>query len=93
MHPYIAQAVAAERIRDLQNEAKAARLARLARLARQARRRRPAPPAAPHVAAASSAPEPAADPQLTCAEFLARTGGPLVREPSAAERGHGQPVG
>jgi hypothetical protein len=90
MHPYISRAVAAERIRDLQNEASAARLARLAR---QARRRRPAPPAAPQVAAAGRAPQPAADPQLTCAEFLARTGGSLVREPSAAERSHGQPVG
>ena len=42
MHPYISRAVAAERIRDLQNEASAARLARLAR---QGRRRRPPAPA------------------------------------------------
>ena len=90
MHPYISQAVAAERIRDLQNEASAARLARLAR---QARRRRPPAPATPQVAGASRLPQPATDPQLTCAEFLARTGGSLVREPSAAERAHGQPVG
>jgi len=90
MHPYISQAVAAERIRDLQKEASAARLARLAR---QGRRRRPPAPAAPQDAGHGRRPQPAADPQLTCAEFLARTGGSLAREPSAAERGHGQPVG
>jgi hypothetical protein len=90
MHPYISRAVAAERIRDMQNEASAARLARLAR---QGRRRRPAAPATPQVADSSRQPQPATDPQLTCVEFLARTGGSLVREPSAAERAHGQPVG
>ena len=52
MHPYISQAVAAERIRDLQNEAAAARLARLARPGAappgdgRRQRRRPVPAAA-----------------------------------------------
>ena len=45
MHPYIAQALAAERARDLQNEASAARLAR------QARRSRRAAPVAPRAGA------------------------------------------
>ena len=79
MHPYIAQAVAAERIRDLQNEARAARLAGEARRARRHR-------------APAAAATPATDPPLSCAEFLVRTAGPLIREPSAAERGHGQAV-
>jgi hypothetical protein len=89
MHPYISQAVAAERIRDLQNEATAARLARLAR---QARRGRVSARAARAVAGRRQS-QPVTDPQLTCVEFLARTAGALVREPSAAERAHGQPVG
>ncbi len=89
MHPYISRAVAAERIRDLQNEAAAARLARLARPARRVWGRAPAARAA----AGRPLSQPAPDPQLTCAEFMARTAGALVREPSAAERAHGQPVG
>jgi hypothetical protein len=89
MHPYISRAVAAERIRDLQNEARAARLAREARQAR--RRRAPAAGATP-AAAPRQLPQPASDPPLSCTEFLARTAGPLTREPSAAERAHGQAV-
>jgi hypothetical protein len=34
----------------------------------------------------------ATDPPLSCAEFLARADGPLMLEPSAAERAHGQAV-
>jgi hypothetical protein len=89
MHPYISQALAAERIRELQNEAS---VARLASQARQARRRRPAAPSAPRASTGQRLPRPASETQLTGVEFLARTGGSLVREPSAAERAHGQHV-
>ncbi len=90
MHPYISQALAAERARDLQNEASAARLAR------QARRSRRAAPVAPRAGAGTGAggrlSHPDNDPPVSYAEFFARTHGPLVREPSAAERAHGHAV-
>jgi hypothetical protein len=50
-----------------------------ARRARQARRGKPG-------TTASTPPE-------TYAEFLSRTSGPLLREPAAARRSHGQTVG
>jgi hypothetical protein len=79
MHPYISQALAAERVRDLRHEASAARLAR------EARRGRPRARAGRHQPHPNTAPD-------TYAEFLSLTSGPLMREPAAAGRADGQTV-
>jgi hypothetical protein len=84
MHPYISQILAAERARDLQKEASAARLARRARRGRRL---------AVTLGASTGQhlPHPGSPPD-SYAEFLVRTSGPLVGEPSAAERAVGQTV-
>lgn len=104
MHPYISLDLAAERARELQREASATRLARQirrgrqarlawqARLARQTRRGRLTVPAAPQAGVGRCLPYPVSPPGSNAA-FLLQASGPLVREPSAAERACGQSVG
>jgi hypothetical protein len=85
MHPYISQALSAERIRDLRNEATQARRARLVRLAGHRRRDRHRGRAAGHL-------PPSGTPPGSYEDFLRITHAPLPREPSAAERARGQTV-
>jgi hypothetical protein len=93
MHPYISQVLAAERARDLRNEASAARLARQARLARKAQRARLSASAAVRASAGSRSARSAASAPNSYADFLRLTARPLLREPSAAERARGLTVG
>ncbi len=85
MHPYISQALSAERIRDLRNEATQARRARLVRQGGQGRRDR-------HRGHAASQPPPPSIAPGSYEDFLLMTRMPPPREPSAAERARGQAV-
>ena len=85
MHPYISQALAAERVRDLHSQATHARRRRLVRQAARGQRDRPrhgeggGPGAAGHLAD-------------TYEDFLLMTRGQLRCEPSAAQRACSQAV-
>ena len=82
MNSYISLMMAAERAKDLQNDA---RLARYRREARQARRAARALRAGQHAAHGSRAPE-------SYEDFLCQTAQSAMREPTAAGRSAGQPV-
>jgi hypothetical protein len=80
MYPYISQALAQERARDLHNDAARAHRARQLRLIRRAQRgaRRTALP----------------DVQIpdSYEDFLCQTAESAMREPTAAGRAHGQAI-
>jgi hypothetical protein len=85
MRPYISQALSAERVRDLHNQATYARRRRLVRQAARARRDRSLP-------SGGSGPPRAGHPPDTYEDFLLMTRAPLPREPSAAQRAGGEAV-
>ncbi len=86
MYASINQALAAERVRDMQASAAAARLARQAR---GARHRLPAWAARPAAQSAAAQPD---WPSAGYAQFLAATSAPACREPAAADWAAGQRV-
>jgi hypothetical protein len=85
MHPYISQALFAERVRDLHNQATYARRGWLVRRAALERRDRPR-----H--SAGTGPPPSGQLPDTYEDFLLMTRPPLPREPSAAQRAGGEAV-
>ena len=85
MHPYISQALAAERVRDLHSQATYARRRRLVRQAARGQRDGPRP-------GDGSGPDAVGHPADTYADFLLMTRGPLPCEPSAAQRACGHAV-
>lgn len=85
MHPYISQALSAERVRDLQSQASQARRARLVRQAARARRDRPRNGARRCLSRPGDLPG-------SYEDFLLMTRPPLPHEPSAAERARGRNV-
>ena len=85
MHPYISQALAAERVRDLHSRATYARRGRLVRQAARGQRDRPRQ-------GDGGGPDAAGHPADTYADFLLMTRGRLPSEPSAAQRACGQAV-
>jgi hypothetical protein len=85
MHPSISQALFAERVRDLHNQATYARRGWLVRQAAHERRDR-----LRH--RADSGPPPSGHPPDTYEDFLLMTRAPLPREPSAAQRAGGEAV-
>jgi hypothetical protein len=85
MHPYMSQALFAERVRDLHNQATHAHRRRLARQAAYGRRDRPR-----H--GGGSGPPLSGNPPDTYEDFLLMTHAQPPREPSAAERARGQAV-
>ena len=85
MHPYISQALAAERVRDLHSQATYARRGRLVRQAARGQRDRP------HHGDGGG-PDAAGRPAGTYEDFLVMTRGQLPCEPSAAQRASGEAV-
>ena len=82
MYSYISLLLAAERAKDLQNDAAASRDRRAARLARRAGRR---PLITEQTVHGSQAPD-------SYEDFLCQTARSAMREPTAAGRSHGQAV-
>jgi hypothetical protein len=81
MNSYISLILAAERAKDMHDDAVRARYGREARLARRAAR-----DPRGHVTDVSRAPE-------SYEDFLCQTAQSAMREPTAARRSQGQPVG
>jgi hypothetical protein len=85
MHPYISQALAAERVRDLHSQATNARRRQLVRQAARGQRDRPRHGEGAGADAAGQLAD-------TYADFLLMTRGQLRCEPSAAQRARGAAV-